>query len=239
MANALVRVAKVLALVLVVWLTTAGDYVTYATGQFTLKGDLCKPPGNGPFAAVVFNHGGAGTIIGGAPKETCAALAKAGFVGFSPIRRPTRRLTGHLGDVMAAVAHVKGLAYVDRDRIALIGFSRGGMLAFQAAARRDEFRALVIMATAFGRGRGGLDLDQARSIDAPVLVLVAANDTGSRRTHGMNTLAGSRKLAQALRAADKDVRLIVYPPYRDDGHTLFFTVGRYWRDVVAFLRKHL
>jgi len=42
-----------------------------------------------------------------------------------------------------------------------------------------------------------------------------------------------------LKAAGGDVRLIVYPPYADDGHTLFFAVGPYMEDVVAFLRRHL
>ena len=218
---------------------TTGGSVTYSTGQYTLKGHLCKPEGNGPFPAVIYNHGGVGRIIGGAPKETCAGLAKSGFVGFSPIRRPTRPLSGHLDDVMAAVNHVKGLPYVDRRRIGIMGFSRGGLLTYQAAARNNGFKAVVIMATAMGRSGRGLDLGEAASINAPILVLVAENDIGSNRTFGMNILEATKKVTRALEAAGKDVRLIVYPPYGDDGHTLFFDVGDYWPDVVRFLKRHL
>jgi dienelactone hydrolase len=218
----------------------AAEWSTYQrSGGLSLGGHLCTPPGGGPFPVVVYNHGGAGRHIGGAPEETCAALASAGFVGFSPMRRRSRALPGHRADVMAAIDHAKRLPRVDRRRIGVIGFSRGGMLAFQAAARRRDVGALVIMASAMGRGGRGLDLGRAAAIEAPVLILVAKNDTGSRRTMGTNTLDGSRRLAGALEAAGKEVRLVVYPPHADDGHTLFFRVGAYWADVVAFLRLHL
>lgn len=217
----------------------AGHDVTYSTGKYALKGELCTPKGKGPFPAVIYNHGGLGTTIGGAPSETCKALAKDGYIGFSPIRRPTRPLSNHLDDVMAAVRYVKNLTIADNSRIGIIGFSRGGMLAYQAASKSNDFKAVVIMATAMGKRGRGLDLSEADSIHAPVLALVAENDTGSHRTQGMNTLEGTKKLAHALAQAGKDVKLIVYPPYGSDGHTLFFSVGDYWYDVINFLKRHL
>jgi dienelactone hydrolase len=216
-----------------------GSSVIYSTKDYELKAQLCRPEGNGPFPAVMYNHGGLGTTIGGAPSETCTALAKEGYVGFSPIRRPTRQLSGHLDDVMAAVDYLKGLPYVDDGRIGIMGFSRGGMLTFQAAARSNDFKAVVIMATAMGPGGRGLDLSEAELISAPLLLLVAENDTGSFRTRDMNTLEGTKRLTRALEAADKDVRLVIYPPYGSDGHTLFFNVGNYWPDIIEFLKKHL
>jgi dienelactone hydrolase len=215
-----------------------GNYVTYRSDEIALKGDLCKPDGNGLFPAVIYNHGGAGAVEG-APDRTCEALAQEGYVGFSPIRRATRRLDGHLDDVMAAVKYVQGLPFVDPQRIGMIGFSRGGLLTFQAAARMNAFKAIVIMAPAVGRGRLGLDLRDAALIQAPVLLMVAENDTGSERTLGQNTLEETKSMNRALEAAGKDVRLIVYPPFGGDGHTLFFELGAYWPDAVKFLRSHL
>ncbi len=58
--------------------------VVYSTRPNTLNGYLCRPSGTGKFPAVLYNHGGVGNIIGGAPKETCEALAAVGFVGFVP-----------------------------------------------------------------------------------------------------------------------------------------------------------
>ena len=43
--------------------------VTYSKEKFTLKGQLCRPKGDGPFPAVVYNHGGLGTIIGGGTRR--------------------------------------------------------------------------------------------------------------------------------------------------------------------------
>ena len=216
-----------------------GSSIIYSTKEYELKAQLCRPAGNGPFPAVIYNHGGLGTTIGGAPSETCTALAKEGYVGFSPIRRPTRPLSGHLDDVMAGVDYLKGHPYVDRERIGIMGFSRGGMLTYQAAARRKDFKAVVIMATAMGPGGRGLDLREVDSIDASLLLLVAENDTGSFRTRDTNTLEGTKTLTRALEAAGKDAKLIIYPPYGSDGHTLFFSVGKYWPDIVEFLKKHL
>ncbi len=213
-----------------------GKRVAYSPADASLRGSLCKPEGPGPFPAIVYNHGGLGDIIGGAPDETCAALAKAGFVGFSPIRRLTRPLHGHMDDVNAGIDYVKRLAYVAPGRLGIMGFSRGGMLTYRAATQRTDLKAVVIMAAAVHRF---LDLGLASSVSAPVLVLVAENDTGSRTTLGRNTLEGTKRLASALKEAGKDARLIIYPPYGGDGHQLFFAIGSYWPDVLAFFRRHL
>ena len=204
-----------------------------------MGGYLCKPGGPGPFPAVIYNHGGLGHIIGGAPRETCRALAASGFVGFSPIRRQTRSLHGHLFDVMAALGYLRGLDVVDLDRLGMIGFSRGGLLTFMAAKVSKDLRALVIMASALGRGHLEAELADASTVTAPVLILVAENDTGSRRTIGQDLVRASRRIDRGLRAAGRPSRLIVYPPHGEDGHSLFFDVGSYWADVKKFLNDHL
>ena len=170
---------------------------------------------------------------------TCAALGKAGFVGFSPIRRQARPLPGHVNDMRAALRRIKELPFVNPDKIALMGFSRGGLLTLMAATTQSDLRAFIVMAPAPGRGHLDTALLDADSITAPILVLVAENDTGSRKTMGTNIVEVSRKVERALKAAKRDVKLIVYPPYRRDGHELFFELGDYWPDVVAFLKQHL
>ena len=98
-----------------------GREVVYTEKVYTLKGYLSKPKGLGPFPAVIYSHGGLGKKIGGSPIETSEALAKAGYVGFSPLRRPTVPMSGHLDDVMDALDYVKGLDYVDKNRMGLMG----------------------------------------------------------------------------------------------------------------------
>lgn len=213
--------------------------VVYATAPETLKGYLCRPSGAGPFPAVAYNHGGVGDIIGGAPKETCAALAAAGFVGFAPIRRLTRSTAGHPEDVQAGLDYLLGLDYVDRKRVAMAGFSRGGALTFMAVARGAPVKAAVIMATAVPPSQSGFSFDDAVNIRIPVLLLVAENDTGSRKTMGQNTVDSMQRMSAALTKAGNPPQYIVYPAYAGDGHEMFFEVGPYWKDVVEFLRQRL
>ncbi len=210
--------------------------VTYARGEYELHGRLCKPEGPGPFPAVVYNHGGVADKVAGVPAETCAALARAGFVGFSPIRRPTWPFMGHPQDVEAALDYVAALPYVDAERIGLIGFSSGATVTFIVAARREDVHAVVIMATAGAEARMHVD---ASAMTAPVLVLVAKNDTGSDRTFGNDTVAASEALVARLRRTGREVTYKVYPPYGRDGHSMFFEVGAYWPDVVDFLKSRL
>jgi len=213
--------------------------VVYTTTPETLEGYLCRPSGAGPFSGVLYNHGGLGNIIGGAPKETCEALAAAGFVGFAPIRRQTRPMGGHTEDIQAALNYLTGLDYVDRNRIAMMGFSRGGALTFMVTARAAPIKAAIIMASASPPPRSGFTLEDAANIRVPVLLLVAENDTGSRKTMGQNTVETMRRMSAALTAAGNAPKVIVYPPYGIDGHEMFFEIGPYWKDVVEFLKKHL
>ena len=68
---------------------------------------------------------------------------------------------------------------------------------------------------------------------------MAENDVGSRSTMNNNTVALMRSLDRVLKSADKEVHMIIYPPYSGDGHQLFSTIGTYWNDVIAFLKRRL
>lgn len=209
-----------------------------------LSGKLCIPEGPGPFPVVVYNHGGegyskkrGGQSIGGDPSATCAALAKAGFVGFSPIRRPSAKWNVHVQDIMAAIDAVKKVGAVDPDKIGMIGFSVGGLVSLLTAMHLPRLRALVIMAGAANAKIRETTMNLSL-LRAPVLMLVAENDTGSRYTRGVNIVAGLRSLHAELKEKGKESTLIVYPPFAGDGHSMFFGVGDYWNDVVPFLKRH-
>ena len=102
---------------------------------------------------------------------------------------------------MAALGYLRGLDVVDLDRLGMIGFSRGGLLTFMAAKVSKDLRALVIMASSLGRGPLEAELADASTVTAPVLILVAENDTGSRRTIGQDLVRASRRIDRGLRGA--------------------------------------
>lgn len=208
--------------------------VTYSNTPYPLKGYLCRPAGSGPFPVVIFNHGGKGDIIGGDVKGVCKALAQAGYVGFSPLRRQEPSMPGQIEDIKAALEYVKKLEGVNSNKIGMIGFSRGGLMTFISGTKYPELKALVIMAAA--PPPAGRNFEGASQISAPVLLLVAKNDTVHQ---GVDHVSNIKRIEGALKGANKNVQLIVYPPYGSDGHKMFFEVGNYWKDVTTFLQKYL
>lgn len=209
--------------------------VAFSSGPQRIMAHLSTPQGAGPFPAVIYLHGGKGPIVGGDPAATAKALAKAGWIGFAPLRGKGLSLNGSARDVVAAINYVKGLKNVDPRRLAIVGFSRGGLLALMASTRRRDLKAVVLLAPAHGRGLLRRVLSDAPRVNAPTLILVSKNDTKQADHLGL-----CRQINTALKAAAKPTRLVVYPPYRKDGHQLFFKVrSSYWTDVVKFLEPHL
>ena len=105
----------------------------FQSGSISLKEYIATPNGNGPLPAVIFMHGGRGSRVGGNPKGMVEAIAKAGFIGFAWIRSLDLLLAGNVQETIAAIDYVKDLKNVDVERLAVIGFSRGGLLAFMAS----------------------------------------------------------------------------------------------------------
>ena len=125
-----------------------------------VRGILCRPPGEGPFPAVLYCHAhggryeiGAGELVDGRPSLIAPygpVLARAGFVAlavdmptFGERREPgesalAKALLWHgstlmgamLGDHLAAFDHLAGRSDVDAGRIAALGLSMGATHAF-------------------------------------------------------------------------------------------------------------
>jgi dienelactone hydrolase len=206
---------------------------------------VCAPKGPPPFAAVVFNHGSIVDMLGwpGAAQRgyrldrVCEALAAAGYFVFAPIRENSARGRGfqdyedaYREIVMQAIDHVKALPGVDSSRIALAGFSMGGLVSFKVALERNDLRAVALLAPAFGRGLLGEAAKSADKISAPVLLMVEQSDSAP-------ILRGVGILEQALGSPGKRLRLVRYD--RGGGHELFYDVGYWWDDLKAFLHEHL
>ena len=207
----------------------------------THSGLLCRPDGAGPFSAVMFNHGGVGGVVGGAPEETCRALKEAGYLGFAPIRTDNPSTDANLENVYDAFEYLTSLEYVDTAHMGLIGFSRGVLLTYNLAALGPgDIQAVVLMT-------GGIPeqlIDDYASggdgFSASVLLLVAENDTPSDLNGQQNMVEVVNDLKNLLDAQGAATELIIYPPYQEGhGHTMFFEVGDYWDDVLKFLTDEL
>jgi len=129
-------------------------------GQAVLR----KPPGRGPFPAIVWIHGGITTRSLAQLESMARDLATpsrflaAGYVFVAPTYRSRDvdpQTTVSLEDSLAVVEYLRNLPYVDRRSVMVCGCSGGGDLALEVAARTNicgvvaEEPASVVMSGIF------------------------------------------------------------------------------------------
>ncbi len=145
--------------------------------------------------------------------------------------------TEQLDDVLAALARLRGMPFVDGNRIAVMGNSFGGVLTMEVAERGDGVRAAVNMAGAALNWKRSPEfkqwmIDMARGARVPVYFIQAEND--------MDT-GPSRELSAEMSRLGKPNRMKIYPPFgktAEDGHSFGYLGSHLWgADVVAFLRE--
>ena len=139
----------------------------------------------GPLPAVIFLHGCTG--FNDRQFHVMDLLIDSGYIVFAPdsFARPGRtkacgssRSVAHLryAEIRIALARIREIPWIDPNRVALAGFSSGGLAAAEYGG--DEFKARIIMGYGCGRGING-----PRA--TPVLNLVGRFD---KETAGGNAL---------------------------------------------------
>jgi dienelactone hydrolase len=199
------------------------------TGATRVDGWLFRPPGVGPFPAVIALHGCAGLYGKGgdlAPRhrDWAERLVKLGFVvllpdSFSPrgvdeicSRKPQPVRSGYERprDAYGALQYVQGLPFVRPEAVALLGWSNGGMTVLSAMAANTHARPPGLahdfhLAIAFYPGCGPtLDRSDWAPPVAPVHILIGEKDDWT-------PAAECSELVQRVQATGGPVDLIVYP----------------------------
>jgi dienelactone hydrolase len=147
------------------------------SGRTTLAITILRPRGDGPFGAVILNHGVPLTKRARSLESpelllhTAAAFASRGYAVLMPLRRGFGATGGEFAedagecasadyraaeraaaaDVLAAYAFARRLPYVDGTRMILAGQSAGGVAALYSAAQAPPGLVAVL---AFAAGRG-------------------------------------------------------------------------------------
>ena len=240
--------------------------IYYASGTLRIQAYLYKPEGDGPFPAVIYNHGSRE----GRERESFpfphigALLTRAGYVALVPERRgygksdgpsyPEEavnaaqlipRLQNETDDVLAALDYLRTLPYADMRRVGIMGWSFGGIVTMLATSRGKAFTVAVDQAG------GALTWDRnpgvqtslraaARASETPTLFMAAKND---------RTTASVSTLADLFKERGVPHRLVIYEPFVPSqggipgapGHAIFSSQGvSVWeRDVVEFLGRYL
>src|SRR5437763_4077700 len=139
---------------------------------------ILRPEGQGPFGAVILNHGVSASARERARESSdllinaAAVFARRGYVVVMPLRRGFGATGGEMAedpgscsnpayrsaeanaaaDVMAAYDYARSLPYVDGNRMILAGQSAGGLVALYTAGPRQPPGLQAVLALAAGPG---------------------------------------------------------------------------------------
>ena len=239
------------------------ELITFKSDDLELKGFLWKPSGDGAFPAALWNHGSEknpGTI-----ESVATYFVEKGYVFFVPHRRGQGRSPGpyimdelnkagsrgergqllvdlheiHLEDQLAGLKYLQNLSFVDANRIAVMGFSFGGIQTMLAVERGPGYRVAVDCSGAAETWNAASSLrsrltEAARNAKMPVFFLQAENDYN---------LTPNRVLSEEVRKAGQPVEAKVYPAFGTgprDGHSFCVRGTKTWGpDVLRFIETHL
>ncbi len=239
------------------------EEVVFRNGGQELHGFLWKPEGNGPFPAIVWNHGS--EKMPGSQPVLAKFYTAHSYVFFVPHRRGQGRSPGvyiqdlviqappgarawrmvelqeaEVDDVIAGLNYLKSRAFVDPARIAISGCSYGGIQTLLTGERDVEVKALVPFAPGAmsWEQNGPLQDRLKRAVDlakAPVLLIQAENDY---------SLAPSRALSKEAIKKKKDFQSKIYPAFgnsHQDGHWGFCSSATdvWGNDVLGFLEAQM
>ena len=242
--------------------TTRPELIGFKSSDLELKGFVWKPSGEGPFPALLWNHGSEKSP--GSIDHVAPYFVNKGYVFFVPHRRGQGRSPGpyimdelnalssdnrgrmlvelheiHLEDQLAGLEYLKSLTFVDRNRIAVMGFSFGGIQTMLAVERGPGYRVAVNCSGAAESWKGSSSL-RSRLITAasnakmPVIFLQAEND---------HDLTPNRVLSEEVRKAGKPVEAKIYPAFGSgprEGHSFCVRGAETWfPDVLRFIETYL
>lgn len=245
------------------------EEVFYPSGSLRIQAYLYKPSGEGRFPVVIYNHGSregyerrptpfvfigkmltARGYVVLVPERRGYGLSSgqdyAQAVGHDVAEKFVERLQDETDDVLAALDYLKTLKFADTDRVAVMGWSLGGIVSIFAASRSDSFHAVIDQAgAALTWDRSPAIQKALRKASAQIHVPVLAQDAENDRT--------TEAVKSVIREIEKQrtpAKLIIYPPFAPPagapsqiapGHLIFTSAGaNIWEnDVVSFLAEHL
>ncbi|MEO6623998.1 MAG: dienelactone hydrolase family protein [Burkholderiaceae bacterium] len=248
-------------------LNYAPEVHAFPSGAHQLKGFLFKPPGDGPFPCMVYNHG-SGVVDGHEDNATpgiAILLNSWGIACFMPHRRgygfstgPTwlsecsapafsdeynaqlvHRLAAECDDVLAAFSHVGSLPGIDGARIGVMGSSFGGVNTLLAAAREPRLRCAVEFAGA------AMNWDRNPVIAAHMVAAAKKVTMPIYFVQAANdfSIRPTEDIARALQGSSVPYQAKIYPPFGHthyEGHALAGRGSQIWGpEIRHFLERYL
>lgn len=165
------------------------DIITITNGARGVPATVVVPDGEGPFPAVVINHGhGGGRQEGGGFDRLAKALADAGilsirmdFPGSGDSTEPFTEgyLSNMISDSNASLSHLLANYPADPERLGILGYSMGGRIALTIAAGADNpYKAVGLLAPSSDPGKGLLLYFAGSEAEYERLYAEASGDKG-------------------------------------------------------------
>jgi dienelactone hydrolase len=231
----------------------------------TLEAALYRPPGNGPHAVLLFNHGstGGGTVAPSTtmrPSRQAQFFVERGFAVLAPMRRGRGASDGvttesegtcerdvlgaglarAIEDVDAAMAYLRAQPWADPGRVVVSGQSRGGLLSVAYAAERPgAVRGVINFAGGWTSQRcdaGGRGFNQATFASAGGRTRIPMLWLYAEED-GYYSAAWIRRYHEAFAQAGGSATFHLFPAFGADGHRLVDRVEIWRASVDEFLRR--
>ncbi|MGC3998155.1 MAG: prolyl oligopeptidase family serine peptidase [Anaeromyxobacter sp.] len=241
--------------------------ITYRSSGLRVNGFLGRPRGAGQHPAVIFNRGG-NRQFGLLDPRVLSEYVEAGYVAVGSQYRGNGGSEGReamggadVEDVLSLVPLLRALPDVDAARVAMVGYSRGGMMTYLAL--REEARsgrhAIRAAATVGGVADQAAMLERRPEMLPVFLATIGCEpsecpedyrarsavywagelDVPLLLLHGEADdrvpVEQARRVAQVMAAAGREVKLVTYP---GDDHGL--SAHRFGRpDILRFFGERL
>ncbi len=244
-------------------LLLAEQNVEIPSGALTLRGVLFRPPGAGPFSAIVYNHGSERDASIEYQRGVADWFQSKGYIVLFPHRRGSGGSQGAYwkdladsapdaeyetavvhalemenDDVLAAIRWLKKQSAVDPARIAVAGCSFGGIHSLLAAERSPDIYAALDFAGGAMAWSGSPPLRArleraALGAQSPVFFLQAENDYDT---------TPSEFLSAIMNEHHKRNQMHIFPRFGhspQEGHAGFCNLGmkRWGEEVLGFLES--
>ena len=244
---------------------TAQEF-SFPSGALTLHGFLFKPSGDGPFPAVLWNHGS--ERLPGRLQPLADFFTGQGYVFFIPHRRGQGRSSDagpyimdilrnegqqrgpsarsarlvdlmelHFQDQLAALAYLRSQPFVDSKRIVVMGCSFGGIQTLLAAESAPDVRAAVDFAGGAESWQSSPDL-RTRMIKAAQHARVPVLFI---QAEGDYDLTPSHTLPKEMEKHGQRAQMKIYPSVgrtQQENHEFcVHGVASWGRDVLTFINN--
>lgn len=196
--------------------------VTTSSGS---RGVMVRPPGSGPFPAILHLHGAGETAAG--EIEVLRIFAKAGYVAMDVDYRGSGPNRIDISDIYKSIDYLNESRFVRSGAIALNGFSLGGRMSLRVAASRKVVAVSAIAARTTG-GSTPTVLQEVGKLTCPILLQHGTDDS-------VVPYEDAVLLDKSLKSLGRDVTLLSYP---GSGHNNL-PWGKVYGEVLSFFRTHL